>query len=76
MTGRAVTRIAHAYGNSREALSQALQSPVVDMIELDVWLRENALDVRHERRLNPLPILVDDATRPTASSCPGFKIGR
>jgi glycerophosphoryl diester phosphodiesterase len=76
MTEGAVTRIAHAYGNSRRALEQSLDSPAVDVIELDVWLRGSALEVRHERRIGPLPILIDDATRDTASDCPGFKLGR
>jgi glycerophosphoryl diester phosphodiesterase len=54
--------IAHAYGNTRARLQTALDSPV-DAIELDLWYREGGLWVRHERRLNPLPLLVDRRMR-------------
>jgi len=51
-------RIAHAYGNTRDRLETALEA-AVDAIELDVWYRNGGLWVRHEKRLDPLPILVD-----------------
>jgi glycerophosphoryl diester phosphodiesterase len=54
--------IAHAYGNTRARLQTALDSPV-DAIELDLWYRAGELWVRHERRLNPLPILIDRRMR-------------
>jgi glycerophosphoryl diester phosphodiesterase len=54
--------IAHAYGNSRARLRTALDSPV-DAIELDLWYRAGELWVRHEQRLNPLPLLVDRRMR-------------
>jgi hypothetical protein len=51
-------RIAHAYGNTRKALGLALQAPV-DLIEADIWHVGRRIDVRHDRRLNPLPLLAD-----------------
>jgi glycerophosphoryl diester phosphodiesterase len=51
-------RIAHAFGNSREALQRALSADV-DMIEVDIWYRGDNIHVHHARRLNPFPILVD-----------------
>jgi len=59
MTGpRPLVRIAHAYGNRREALERALAADV-DMIELDMWFRAGDIEVRHERRLSFLPLLYD-----------------
>jgi len=55
-------RIAHAYGNTRERLKGALDA-AVDAIELDVWYRGGQIWVRHERRLEPLPLLVDRRMR-------------
>jgi glycerophosphoryl diester phosphodiesterase len=55
-------RIAHAYGNTRERLETALEA-AVDAIELDVWYRGGEIWVRHEKRLGPLPILVDKRMR-------------
>jgi glycerophosphoryl diester phosphodiesterase len=52
------TLIAHAYGNTRDRLEAALAAPV-DAIELDVWYRGGQIWVRHEPRLDPLPLLVD-----------------
>jgi glycerophosphoryl diester phosphodiesterase len=60
-TGPAL-RIAHAYGNTRERLGIALAS-AIDAIELDVWYRSGYLWVRHETRLEPLPLLVDKRMR-------------
>ncbi len=54
--------IAHAYGNRRDELQQALAAPI-DMIEADVWYRGGKLWVRHERRLGPLPLLMDSRMR-------------
>jgi glycerophosphoryl diester phosphodiesterase len=51
-------RIAHAFGNSRDALKLALEADV-DMIEVDVWYRDGKVHIHHARRLSPLPILVD-----------------
>ena len=60
--GRKPLRIAHAYGNTRARLETALAAPV-DAIELDIWFRAGEVWVRHERRLNPLPILIDRRMR-------------
>ena len=54
--------IAHAYGNTRARLQTALAASV-DAIELDLWYRGGQLWVRHERRLDPLPLLVDRRMR-------------
>ena len=54
----AVVRIAHAYGNNREALEVALGADV-DMIEVDIWYRGGRIEVRHERRWSWLPLLGD-----------------
>jgi glycerophosphoryl diester phosphodiesterase len=56
-------RIAHAYGNTRERLKAALDDDAVDAIELDVWYRGGDIWVRHEQRLDPLPLLVDKRMR-------------
>ena len=53
-----VTRIAHAFGNSRESLARALAAPI-DMIEADVRYHAGRAWIRHERRLGPLPVLAD-----------------
>ncbi len=50
--------IAHAFGNRRDLLAQALQAGV-DMVEADVWLQGGRFWARHERRLGPLPLLLD-----------------
>jgi glycerophosphoryl diester phosphodiesterase len=54
--------IAHAYGNTRARLQTVLSAPV-DAIELDLWYRGGQLWVRHETRLDPLPLLVDKRMR-------------
>ena len=59
--GRPV-RIAHAYGNTRTVLRRALAAGV-DMIEADIWYRSGQIEARHERRLNPLPLLADRRMR-------------
>jgi len=53
-----VVRIAHAYGNRREALDVALAADV-DMIEVDMWYRAGEIEIRHERRWSWLPLLAD-----------------
>lgn len=60
--GARPVRIAHAYGNTRKALQRALVAEI-DVIEADVWFRAGQLYVRHEARLDPLPILVDRRMR-------------
>ena len=53
-----VVRVAHAYGNNREALETALAADV-DMIEVDMWYRGGKIEIRHERRWSWLPVLGD-----------------
>lgn len=53
-----VTRIAHAYGNNRPAVKAALAS-AADVIECDMWYRGGHLEIRHERRIRFLPLLID-----------------
>jgi len=55
-------RIAHAYGNNRNALRQALAASI-DMIEADIWFRAGKVWIHHERRLGPLPLLMDRQMR-------------
>jgi len=55
-------RIAHAHGNTRQALRRALGADI-DMIEADIWYRSGRIEIRHERRLNPLPLLTDRRMR-------------
>lgn len=57
-----VVRIAHAHGNDRNRLAQALAAPV-DLIEADIWHRGGEFSVHHDRRLNPFPILADRRVR-------------
>ncbi len=54
--------IAHAYGNRRASMAEALTAGV-DVIETDVWYRAGELWVRHERRLGPIPLLYDRRPR-------------
>jgi len=61
-SGRPIVRIAHAYGNRRETLREALDADI-DMIEADVWCRSGRIEVRHERRLGWLPVLADKRPR-------------
>ena len=67
-----VVRIAHGYGNNRGALKRALAAPV-DMVEADVWFRAGVLWVRHERRLDPLPLLADSRAQ-LGSTYRGFAV--
>lgn len=55
---RNVVRIAHAYGNNRQALHKALASDV-DMIEADMWFRGGKIHMHHEHHLGWLPLLID-----------------
>jgi len=59
---RPPVRIAHAYGNRRDELLKALAAPI-DMIEADVWFSGGRVWVRHERRLGPVPLLMDSRMR-------------
>jgi glycerophosphoryl diester phosphodiesterase len=52
-------RIAHGFGNNRRRLLRALIGPV-DLIETDVRFQDGKMVVRHERKLGPLPVLVDE----------------
>lgn len=56
--GRRPVRIAHAYGNRRHTIDEALATEV-DFMEADLWFRAGKIEVRHERRLGFLPILYD-----------------
>lgn len=67
--------IAHAYGNTRARLQTALAAPV-DAIELDLWYRAGRLRVHHERRLNPLPLLVDKRMPGHALPPFSFQLGK
>ena len=51
-------RIAHAFGNRRDRIEQAIAANV-DFIEADLWYRAGDIWVRHERRLGCLPLLYD-----------------
>jgi glycerophosphoryl diester phosphodiesterase len=62
ISGRPVIRIAHAYGNRRDTLREALAA-AVDMIEADIWYQRGKIVVRHERRLGWLPVLADRRPR-------------
>lgn len=57
-TPRPVVRIAHAFGNNRGLLQQALNADV-DMIEADMWFRGNDLRIHHEHHFRGLPLLID-----------------
>jgi glycerophosphoryl diester phosphodiesterase len=58
-TSNGPVRIAHGFGNSRRRLSRALIGPV-DVVETDVRFQDGKMAVRHERKLGPLPILIDE----------------
>jgi len=60
-TSNGPVRIAHGFGNSRRRLSRALSGPV-DLIETDVRFQDGKMVVRHERKLGPLPVLIDEKT--------------
>lgn len=50
--------IAHRYGNTLDLLRQASDAGA-DFVELDVWLRRDRLEVRHEHTMGPVPIWYD-----------------
>lgn len=56
--GRDFYAIAHRAGNNLRALEQALLTSA-DAIECDFWHAGGRLALRHERRLGPVPLLVD-----------------
>jgi glycerophosphoryl diester phosphodiesterase len=58
-TSSGPVRIAHGFGNGRRRLLRALIGPV-DLIETDVRFQDGKMVVRHERKLGPLPILIDE----------------
>jgi glycerophosphoryl diester phosphodiesterase len=58
-TSNGPVRIAHGFGNSRRRLSRALIGPV-DLVETDIRFQDDKMVVRHERKLGPLPILIDE----------------
>jgi hypothetical protein len=62
-----IVRIAHAFGNDRDALHHALHADI-DMIEADMWYRNDDLRIHHERRVRWLPLLID---RKMATHRPG-----
>jgi glycerophosphoryl diester phosphodiesterase len=71
---RRVVRIAHAYGNTRSALAEALAADC-DMIEVDLWYRGGDIRVHHEQKQRWLPLLID---RVLGTHKPGrfaFRIG-
>jgi len=57
-TSNGPVRIAHGFGNSRRRLSRALIGPV-DLVETDVWFQDDRMYFRHEPKLGPLPVLID-----------------
>jgi glycerophosphoryl diester phosphodiesterase len=58
-TSNGPVRIAHGFGNSRRRLSRALIGPV-DLVETDVRFQDSKMAIRHERKMGPLPILIDE----------------
>lgn len=71
---RRIVRIAHAYGNTREALKQALAADC-DMIEVDMWYRGGDIRIHHEQKERWFPFLID---RVMSTHKPGrfaFRIG-
>jgi glycerophosphoryl diester phosphodiesterase len=60
-TSNGPVRIAHGFGNNRRRLSRALIGPV-DLVETDVRFQDAKMVVRHERKLGPLPVLIDERT--------------
>jgi glycerophosphoryl diester phosphodiesterase len=72
-TSSGPVRIAHGFGNSRRRLACALSGPV-DLIEADVWFQDGKMVVRHERKLGPLPLLVDERTSLQIGSEHGWRL--
>lgn len=56
--GRHPALVAHGAGNARHSLEQALDAGA-DLIEVDLWVHRGRFESRHERRLLPIPLLVD-----------------
>jgi len=57
-----VSRVAHAYGNSRDRIELAVGAGV-ELIEADLRYRHGAIDVRHDYRLPVLPLLYNRGLR-------------
>ena len=72
-TSNGPVRIAHGFGNSRPRLSRALSGPV-DLIETDVRFQDGRMVVRHERKLGPLPVLIDEKTSLHIGSEHGWRL--
>jgi len=72
-TSSGPVRIAHGFGNSRRRLSRALSGPV-DLIETDVWFQDGKMVVRHERKLGPLSLLIDERTSLHIGSEHGWRL--
>jgi glycerophosphoryl diester phosphodiesterase len=72
-TSSGPVRIAHGFGNSRRRLARALSGPV-DLIETDVRFQDGKMVVRHERKLGPLPLLVDEMTSLHIGSEHGWRL--
>ena len=66
-------RIAHGFGNSRRRLARALSGPV-DLIETDVRFQGGKMVVRHERKLGPLPVLIEERTSLQIGSEHGWRL--
>jgi len=66
-------RIAHGFGNSRRRWARAL-SGAVDLIETDVRFQDGKMVVRHERKLGPLPVLIDEKTSLHIGSEHGWRL--
>jgi len=72
-TSSGPVRIAHGFGNSRRRLARALNGPV-DLIETDVRFQDDKVVVRHERKLGPLPLLIDEMTSLHIGSEHGWRL--
>jgi glycerophosphoryl diester phosphodiesterase len=72
-TSSGPVRIAHGFGNSRRRLARALSGPV-DLIETDVRFQDGKMVVRHERKLGPLPVLIDEKTSLHIGSEHGWRL--
>jgi hypothetical protein len=62
LTPVAVVRIAHAYGNRRSRIADALAADI-DLIETDLRYEHGQIRIRHERRFGRLPLLYDRGLR-------------
>jgi len=72
-TSSGPVRIAHGFGNSRRRLARALNGPV-DLIETDIRFQDGKMVVRHERKLGPLPVLIDEMTSLHIGSEHGWRL--